>query len=82
MGELERENEALRDAYRELEEKYIERGQSMRDTAEIVRSLYVPYLHRIKKALKMADDLDALMAIAKAIKELEAHTPIGDVDEN
>lgn len=66
----------LLQAYREMQTKYDERGMAMRDTGEMVRSLFMPYLGRIKAALLLPDDLDALTEIAKAIKEFQAHTTI------
>lgn len=76
------EVESAKIAYQELEQKYFERGAAMNETGSMVRSLFIPYLRRIKRALMNPDDLEALTTIAGAIKELEAHTYIGGVSED
>lgn len=63
--------------FQKLLTEYDERAEAMRDTGNVVRSLFVPYLRRIKEALgKPVDDLDVITEIAGIIKELEAHTSL------
>lgn len=77
---LKEDFDILGQAYRELEEKYHERGHSMRESGNMVRSLFVPYLFRIKKIIaKPIHEYDMIIEIAGIIKELEKHTHIGDL---
>lgn len=76
------EIESAKIAYHELEQKYFERGCAMHETGNMVRSLYTPYLQKIKAALKNPDDLEALTIIAGEIKKLEAHTYLGGSSED
>lgn len=65
-------------AYDELKVKYEERGMAMRDTGEIVRSLFIPYLKRIDKAVREhGSHRDTITKIQDVLDELNKHTPIG-----
>lgn len=67
----------LLEAYDELKVQYEERGASMRDTENIVRSLFTVYLRKIRDAVNASmRSEDIVVLIQNHLRELEKHTPL------
>lgn len=74
---LKEDFDIIAEAYREMEIKYHERGAAMRETGEMVRSLFIPYINRIAEAVrKHGSHRDTITEIQDALDELNKHTPI------
>jgi hypothetical protein len=74
--------ELLKEAYKELEVRYEERGMAMRNTGDIVRSTFLPYVRRIAAICREPGwnldkaSQDKMTRIQDALDELNKHTPI------
>lgn len=75
---LKEDFDIVAEAYREMEIKYHERGAAMRETGEMVRSLFIPYINRIAEAVRNSGQHSdyTITEIQDILDELNKHTPI------
>lgn len=58
VKELRQECEELRDHAKKLYNEYMERGMCMRETGDIVRSLYIPKVEKLEKEIERLKEFE------------------------